>query len=441
MKVIKILFLVFGLAVVGSGQKADDILATATGQTFRLRDLSPDVQEDVAKLPVSIPNARKSLLEQLVSRRVFDAEARSRGITMGKLLSDEKAKIKDPAEAEISSVIEANAEKLAGLAPENARMQVIAYLRNGPEQKALGELYTQLKLKFKVTPGKDVNAPNLAAADIMATVNSQPITRKEFEDFVQIPLYEARAELADIILDELDELIFQTLVGVEAKALDIDPGELIAREVTGKLKAYTPEEQYNLESAFRQSLTAKYKVKILYNEPEAPIENISVDDDPVSGTASAPVTIIMFSDFQCSACAATHPLLKRVMDAFPGKIRFVVRDFPLESIHENAFIAARAAAAANAQGKFFEFAEVLYKNQAALDAASLKKYAAQIGLNAAQFEIDFNSDKVGAEIRKDVADGEAYGINSTPTIFIGGRRVRHFSVEAFTDAIRKALPK
>ena len=441
MKFIKIFTCILVLGITILAQRTDDILATATGQTFRLRDLSSDTQTDVANLPVNIPKARTALLDQLISRRVFDAEAKARGITMGKLLADEKAKIKDPAEAEVKAVLEANAERLTQLTPESARKQVIAYLRNAPEQKALGDLYAQLKVKFKVAPGKDVNTPNFVAADTVATVNGIQVTGKEFDDFVRIPLYEARADLADVILDELDALIYNTLVLVEARALSVDPGALIGREVTDKMKDFTDEERLGLEGLFRKGLFAKYKVNILYREPEAPLENISTDDDPGSGPATAAVTVIMFSDFQCSACAATHPILKRAIEQFPGKVRFVVRDFPLESIHANAFLAARAAGAANAQGKFFEYAEILYKNQAALDRVSLKKYATQTGLNAAQFDIDFNSEKVAAEIRKDMGDGESYGINSTPTIFIGGRRVRRLSFDGFAAAIQKALAK
>ncbi len=441
MKFIKVLFFISVLTIGAFAQRTDDVLATATGMTFRLRDLSRETQKDVADLPVKIPKARLSLLEQLVSRRTFDAEAKARGITMGKLLADEKAKVKDPSDAEIQKVFEANADKLSALSPENARKQVIAFLRNAPEQKLLADLFAQLKVKFKVTPGKDVNVGTLAPTDTVATVDGKPITGKEFEDWVRVPLYEAKADMADVILDELDALIYNTLVTNDAKSQGMDSSALIAREVSNKLKDFTDEERLSLEMAFRNSLYAKYKVKILYIEPEAPVENISVDDDPASGPATAPVTIMMFSDFQCSACAATHPVLKKAIEQFPGKVRFVVRDFPLESIHENAFAAARAANAANAQGKFFEYAEILYKNQGALDTASLKKYAAQIGLNAAQFDIDFNAEKTAAEIRKDVADGEAYGINSTPTIFVNGRRVRHLSVDGFTQAIKAALPK
>jgi protein-disulfide isomerase len=149
----------------------------------------------------------------------------------------------------------------------------------------------------------------------------------------------------------------------------------------------------------------------------------------------------MFTDFQCSACSATHPLLKQVMAEYPGKVRFVVRDFPLESIHENAFNAARAANAANKQGKFFEYTEILYGRQGALDSESLKKYAAELGLNAKQFELDFNSEKAAAEVRKDIADGESYSISSTPTIFVNGVRVRNLSPDGLRAAMERALAK
>src|SRR5207253_1547192 len=164
-------------------------------------------------------------------------------------------------------------------------------------------------------------------------------------------------------------------------------------------------------------------------------------DSPSRGPAEAPVTVVMFSDFQCSACSATDPILKKVMAEYPGRIRFVVRYFPLETIHENAFRAACAAVAARAQGKFFEYTEILYKNQTALDAKSLSKYAADLGLNVKQFELDLNAAKTAAEVRKDMADGNAYGVNSTPTIFVNGVKVHDLSADAFRKTINRALRK
>jgi protein-disulfide isomerase len=149
----------------------------------------------------------------------------------------------------------------------------------------------------------------------------------------------------------------------------------------------------------------------------------------------------MFSDFQCSACAAVHPLLKEAIASFPQKVRFVIRDFPLESIHKDALAAARAAGAANAQGKFFQYIQILYKNQKAQDEASLRKYAADLGLNMSQFDLDFKSDKILGEIKKDIADGESFAITSTPTVFVNGRRVADLSVGGFKKAIEAALSK
>ncbi len=83
----------------------------------------------------------------------------------------------------------------------------------------------------------------------------------------------------------------------------------------------------------------------------------------------------------------------------------------------------------------------MYRNQEALDSASLKKYAASLGLNIKQFELDLSSEKTAAEVRKDMADGANYGIQGTPTIFVNGIKVRRLSTDGFKTAIKKALNK
>jgi protein-disulfide isomerase len=236
-------------------------------------------------------------------------------------------------------------------------------------------------------------------------------------------------------------MIYLKLVEAEAQKSGIASGDLLAREITDKMRDFSNEESEKLRYDFRQSLFRKYNVQILVKEPEPFAQNISTDGDPFQGKANAPVTVVMFSDFQCSVCAATHPILQKVLAGYGDKVRFVVRDFPLTPIHKNAFLAAQAANAANAQGKFFEYTEILYRNQAALDADSLKKYAADSGLNVGQFELDLQSGKFAGEVRRDMADGKRYGITGTPTIFINGVKVRVLSAKSFRDAIEKALAK
>src|SRR6185503_20088851 len=98
---------------------------------------------------------------------------------------------------------------------------------------------------------------------------------------------------------------------------------------------------------------------MLISEPALPVQVISTDDDPVRGDANAAVTIVEFTDFQCPSCAAMSPVLDEVLKTYGNKVRLVVRDFPL-AMHANARKAAEAANAANAQGKFFEYAALLF---------------------------------------------------------------------------------
>ena len=176
----------------------------------------------------------------------------------------------------------------------------------------------------------------------------------------------------------------------------------------------------------------------LISAPALPVQVISVDDDPIRGDANAPVTIVEFTDFQCPSCAAMHPILDEVLKSYGNKVRLVVRDFPL-AMHANARKAAEAAAAAHAQGRFFEYTDLLFKRQNALDVPSLKKYASEIGLNRARFDAELDSGKYAAEVKHDIDDGEIYGIDSTPAIFVNGVALRELSVEALRASIDRAL--
>ena len=441
MKPLIAFFAIILFSFAASAQKPTDVLATATGHTIKLSDLSPEIQKAVADLPASIAKQRTDLLNQMLYQRLLDLESKTQNLSVGQLIVKEKKKVADPPDAEIKAVYDANRTALGDKTLEQARKTIVTFLRSEPESKAITAMFEALKAKYKVVIGKDINSANLGSFETVATVNGKAVSTQEYEEFARVTLYELRAELADAVIEEATDVLFSALSIDEAKALNIDSSAFIAQEVTDKMKDYTDEERNGLLDALQAKLFTKYKAKIVYTPPEPIVQMISVDDDPSIGAATAPVTIVMFSDFQCSACAATHPLLKKAMAAYPGKIRFVVRDYPLESIHENGFRAALAANAAHVQGKFAEYTELLYTRQDALDDDSLKKYAADLGLNVKQFELDFNSEKTAAEVRKDMADGNAYGINSTPTIYINGVKARDLSVEGFKSAIDRALKK
>ncbi|MFN0141359.1 MAG: thioredoxin domain-containing protein, partial [Pyrinomonadaceae bacterium] len=330
---ISAIFAIFILSLSATAQKPDDVLATATNHVFRLSDLSEQTKAVAASMSATIAKARSNLFEQMINQRLVEIEAKSLGKSTFALIAAEKAKVARPTEAQIKAVYAANREALGNKTLESARKQIVAFLRSEPEQKAVLAFVTRLQTKYKPLAGKDVNAKGLLPTDIVATVAGKSITAKEFEAFARVKLFEINANLADLIAHDLDQTILNTLAAVEAKAAGLDTGSFIAREITDKMKDFSDDEREALESALIKRLFEKYKVNIRHKELEPLVEQVSADDDPAVGPADAPVTIVMFSDFQCSACAATHPVLKKVIAEFEGKIRFVVRDFPLESIH------------------------------------------------------------------------------------------------------------
>jgi len=162
------------------------------------------------------------------------------------------------------------------------------------------------------------------------------------------------------------------------------------------------------------------------------IFQISLDDDPVKGDPNAPVTVVEFSDFQCPFCFSffdqTLPLLERdYIDT--GKVKLVYRDFPLDSIHQNARPTHIAAECADEQGKFWEYHDILFENQADWERLSstdldsqLKLYSTTLGLESASFDSCLLSQEIADEVNADFVQASTYGATGTPTFFIGNEK-------------------
>lgn len=439
----KFLFIFFCLIISVSGLAAQtgETIATANKQNFTLNDLPPQIAENYRKLPQIIKDLRTELLAQQIADRLLGAEAKTRNTTVENLVATEvRAKIPAPGEAQIKAVFDANKDQIGDKTLTEMRPQIVEFLRRDPEQKGLIEYIARLKPLHKATLLKDVNTPFLQPTDVLAAVDGKPITDKEFEEKAGQNLYGAQSDIYEQTSAALKQLIFSTLLTAEAKARAVPPEDIIAREVTDKMKDFSEDEREKLQADLEKRIFQKYNAKILLKEPAPFRQNIAVlPFNPSRGSANAPVTVVMFTDFQCPACSAAHPVLEKVLAEYGDRIRFIVRDFPLTQIHKNAYNAALAAAAAHAQGKFFEYTNILYQNQDKLDAASLKKYASDLGLNRQKFDADFDGKKFEPDVKKDMQDGANYGINATPTIFINGVAVRQLSASAFRDAIERAL--
>jgi protein-disulfide isomerase len=158
---------------------------------------------------------------------------------------------------------------------------------------------------------------------------------------------------------------------------------------------------------------------------------IGVDDDPMLGSPDAKVLIIEFGDYQCPSCRMfwkdIEPRLKKeYIDT--GKVKLVFRDFPLMQSHPEALLAAMAVNCAGDQQKYWEYHDKVFREQynkgddvIRLKPADLKKWAKDIKLDPAAFDQCLDSEKYKSEVLKDEADGEAAGVQGTPTFFINGR--------------------
>ena len=150
--------------------------------------------------------------------------------------------------------------------------------------------------------------------------------------------------------------------------------------------------------------------------------DVEISKGLVTGNANAKVALLEFTDFQCPFCGrlfsdALAQIKKDYVDT--GKVKLIVRDFPLVQIHPYAQKSAEASHCAEEQGKYWEYHDVLFQNQQALTMDDLKKYATNLGLNVLQFTSCVESGKYADRISQDTKDGENIGVRGTPASFVG----------------------
>jgi protein-disulfide isomerase len=144
--------------------------------------------------------------------------------------------------------------------------------------------------------------------------------------------------------------------------------------------------------------------------------------DHILGPANAPVTLLEYGDYECPYCGAAYPVVAELRRRLENILQFAYRHFPLSQIHPHAQIAAEAAEAAGAQGKFWAMHDALFTHQDALDVNHLILYATAIGLDTEAFRVELAAHVHAGRVREDFMTGVRSGVNGTPTFFINGLR-------------------
>jgi protein-disulfide isomerase len=178
------------------------------------------------------------------------------------------------------------------------------------------------------------------------------------------------------------------------------------------------------EGLYEHAISEGYR-KVVYTEgrrgldPDAVFE-VPIGDSPVRGPADAPITIVAFGDFQCPFCVRGSATMEAVRERYADRVRVVYKHFPL-SFHSHAFLAARAAEAAKAQGKFWAFHDALYAEGAQFDEDTLRSIAKRIGLDMKAFDKAMTNLELDRAIDRDQRLAATLGVTGTPAFFVNGR--------------------
>jgi protein-disulfide isomerase len=153
------------------------------------------------------------------------------------------------------------------------------------------------------------------------------------------------------------------------------------------------------------------------------VSNVDPGNGPLLGPATAPVTIVVFSDFSCGACGQVQETLRQVREKYNEEVQIAFRHFPRGGAGYPGYNAALAAICAEEQDAFWAMHDVLFENAPAFDRGSLRVYASRLNLDMEAFEVCLDSAKAAAVVEQDLTGGRSYGVAATPTFFINGRQV------------------
>jgi protein-disulfide isomerase len=287
-----------------------------------------------------------------------------------------------------------------------------------------------------------------SADETVAIAAGQPISGRDLDIAAAAQIMQLRNQEYQVKRRVLDDLIRRRVAEAEAKKQGITVEELFAKEIDARIPTPGDAEVYayylgiksqlnepfpevkaqlqtnlkNLEKKqmredYTDYLRGKAEVSVLLQPTRV---EVAFDRDRLRGDPKAPVTIVEFADYQCPYCQKTESAVQELLKKYPGQVNLAFRDFPLSSIHPNAQKASEAARCAGKQGKFWEFHDALFADEARLDEPALKASAKSLGLDEKAFASCLASGEFATQVTRDQEDGKKAGVGSTPSFFVNG---------------------
>ena len=296
-------------------------------------------------------------------------------------------------------------------------------------------------------------APGARSVTPAAKVGDEIIPLEEVERALSDQLAKIEQQRFQLLEQKIEQLVGSRLLAQEAKKRGMTVEQLLkievyptAPEVTEdevttfltqnrarlpqgdeaelrlKVWDYLRSQKVNQQrQVYVQSLRTQTKVTVYLEEPAATRVTVSADRGFRRGPQEAPVAMVEFSDYQCPFCKSVLSTIKQVMDAYPGKVKWVFRDFPLISLHPTAPKAHEAGRCAGEQEKFWEYHDLLFERSPRHSPPELKQYAQELKLDGSAFAQCLDSGKYQSEVTRDGQEGAGLGVTGTPTFFVNGR--------------------
>jgi protein-disulfide isomerase len=351
-------------------------VATIDGKELEPAAFDAELRKKIEGVDAAVAEARRAALEDEIVDVRLHLESERRGVSFQDLWESEVLKKTPPAsQADIETEFERVKKWLPNktIADLRPRLEALALVRN--REKREREVADSLNDRFPLVRGADPNGGILAGDVVLATVGGRPITAASAATRLDAAAYFVRRDL-----------YYQTSAAVEKAASARFPGRTVETHVEAR---------------------------------PAPVLALDLAGAPARGRADAPVTLVEFADFECPHCAHGFEQVEEIKKTHGDQVRYVFRNFPLPS-HEHALKAAEAGLAAAAQGRFFEIATLMFRNQNALDIPSLKRYAAEAGCDPARFAADLDSGRFGTVALLERREGDRVGVAGTPSFFVNG---------------------
>ena len=278
----------------------------------------------------------------------------------------------------------------------------------GSEKITAGQLDEQIKGQLQAIDKQKFQARKQGLEKMVA----DKLLKSEAEKKGMTPEQYVKVEIDDKVAPPTDQQIQDFF---NQNAARLPPGSKLETYKAQIVNYLTQNQRQQRAQAMFDQLKKDNQVSIKLSEPRQVVEA----KGPARGPSTAPVTMVEFSDFQCPFCGKAHDTVEQVMQTYAGKVKLVFRHYPLE-FHKNAEKAAEASMCANEQGKFWEYHDVLFKNQQTLEVPQLKDHAKDVGLDTASFSACLDSGKYKKAVDDDMAAGQKVGVTGTPAFFING---------------------